>query len=141
MLFGTKIYVHGDYLDPKEMCLVVVNHRTRVDWNYLWLCMYHATRKPQNLTKKPDNFESVQNGKYHNQNGKIRNYQKNDSSSNDCDGFDISKIFDLKLRMKYVLKDEIRHIPGPGNNPFCLKNSKKIESKLRLFIFQVGLCR
>lgn len=120
MLFGTKIYVHGDYLDPEEMCLVVVNHRTRVDWNYLWLCMYHATRKPSYLKKKPENFESVQNGKYHNQNGKIRNYQNN-GSLNDCDRFDISKIFDQKLRMKYVLKDEIRHIPGPGKSIFFIK--------------------
>ncbi|XP_077285188.1 lysocardiolipin acyltransferase 1-like isoform X2 [Arctopsyche grandis] len=117
MLFGTKIYVHGDYLDPEETCMVVVNHRTRVDWNYLWLCMFHATRKPQYLKEGVDKFEPVLNGKYRYQNGGL-SVQKNGVSCDKSRCLNplnmLNNIFNQKLRMKYVLKDEIRHIPGPG---------------------------
>ena len=45
-----------------------MNHRTRVDWNFLWAAMYQAC---------------LPNVATH--------------------------------RLKFVLKDPIRHIPGPGN--------------------------
>lgn len=61
-----------------------MNHRTRVDWNFLWAAMYQAC---------------LPNVATH--------------------------------RLKFVLKDPIRHIPGPGNtisdhNPTHFKNIHNI---------------
>ncbi|XP_050450033.1 lysocardiolipin acyltransferase 1-like isoform X2 [Cataglyphis hispanica] len=66
-IFGVKIYVSGDHISPHESAVLVMNHRTRVDWNFLWAAMYQAC---------------MPNVAYH--------------------------------RLKFILKDPIRHIPGPG---------------------------
>ncbi|XP_032691038.1 lysocardiolipin acyltransferase 1-like isoform X1 [Odontomachus brunneus] len=66
-MFGVKIYVSGDHISPHESAVLVMNHRTRVDWNFLWAAMYQAC---------------MPNVACH--------------------------------RLKFVLKDPIRHIPGPG---------------------------
>ncbi|KAG7204896.1 hypothetical protein KM043_005292 [Ampulex compressa] len=65
--FGVKVFVSGDHISPDESAVLVMNHRTRVDWNFLWAAMYQA-----------------------------------------C----LPSIASHKL--KFVLKDPIRHIPGPG---------------------------
>lgn len=62
-----KIFVSGDHISPNESAVLVMNHRTRVDWNFLWAAMYQAC------------LPSV-----------------------------------ATHRLKFVLKDPIRHIPGPG---------------------------
>nr|CAD7573851.1 unnamed protein product [Timema californicum] len=41
-ILGTKIVVTGDYILPQEAALLVMNHRTRLDWNFLWAAMFHA---------------------------------------------------------------------------------------------------
>ncbi|XP_043495445.1 lysocardiolipin acyltransferase 1-like [Polistes fuscatus] len=66
-IFGVKIFVSGDHISPNESAVLVMNHRTRVDWNFLWAAMYQACM--------PDIA---------------------------CH------------RLKFILKDPIRHIPGPG---------------------------
>ncbi|XP_012224793.1 lysocardiolipin acyltransferase 1-like isoform X1 [Linepithema humile] len=66
-VFGVKIYVSGDHISPHESAVLVMNHRTRVDWNFLWAAMYQAC---------------MPNVACH--------------------------------KLKFVLKDPIRHIPGPG---------------------------
>ncbi|XP_053992268.1 lysocardiolipin acyltransferase 1-like isoform X1 [Hylaeus volcanicus] len=65
-VFGVKILVSGDHISPTESAILVMNHRTRVDWNFLWAAMYQACL-PSIATH----------------------------------------------RLKFVLKDPIRHIPGP----------------------------
>ncbi|XP_017878184.1 lysocardiolipin acyltransferase 1-like isoform X2 [Ceratina calcarata] len=66
-MFGVKIVVSGDHILPDESAILVMNHRTRVDWNFLWAAMYQAC------------LPSI-----------------------------------AAHRLKFVLKDAIRHIPGPG---------------------------
>ncbi|KAL1489346.1 hypothetical protein ABEB36_014259 [Hypothenemus hampei] len=39
-----KVYVTGDPIQSNEISLIVSNHRTRVDWNFLWAVMYHAVQ-------------------------------------------------------------------------------------------------
>ncbi|XP_018055897.1 PREDICTED: lysocardiolipin acyltransferase 1-like [Atta colombica] len=65
--FGVKIYVSGDHISPNESAVLVMNHRTRVDWNFLWAAMYQACMPSVGCHK-----------------------------------------------LKFILKDPIRHIPGPG---------------------------
>ncbi|XP_024881027.1 lysocardiolipin acyltransferase 1-like [Temnothorax curvispinosus] len=65
--FGVKIYVSGDHISPNESAVLVMNHRTRVDWNFLWAAMYQACLPSVGCHK-----------------------------------------------LKFILKDPIRHIPGPG---------------------------
>jgi lysocardiolipin and lysophospholipid acyltransferase len=67
-VLGVKIYVSGDHISPYESAVLVMNHRTRVDWNFLWAAMYQACM-PSIACHK----------------------------------------------LKFILKDPIRHIPGPGN--------------------------
>lgn len=33
---GVKIRVTGDALPPREQVLIISNHRTRIDWMFLW---------------------------------------------------------------------------------------------------------
>lgn len=69
--------VTGDAIQSGETSLIIMNHRTRTDWNFLWPATYHST---------------IGLGR-------------------------------LKHPTKFVLKDVIRHIPGPGKDKFC-KNFK-----------------
>lgn len=81
LLCGCEIIVTGDWLIPGETSVIVMNHRTRTDWNFMWPAAYHAM-----YTRGVDNRLSA-----------------------------------LFHPLKYVLKDAIRHIPGPGqlNNFYC----------------------
>ena len=71
-LCGCDIQVSGDVILANETSLIVMNHRTRTDWNFLWPTMYHCVY------------------------GKSR----------------------FRHPTKFVLKDIIRHIPGPGTAIF-----------------------
>ncbi|XP_012273608.1 lysocardiolipin acyltransferase 1 [Orussus abietinus] len=66
-IFGVKVVVSGDHILPQESAILVMNHRTRVDWNFLWAAMYQACL-PNVVAHK----------------------------------------------LKFILKDPIRHVPGPG---------------------------
>ncbi|XP_001603121.2 lysocardiolipin acyltransferase 1 [Nasonia vitripennis] len=65
--FGMKVVVSGDHILPNDSAILVMNHRTRVDWNFLWGAMYQACM-PNIAAHK----------------------------------------------LKFILKEPIRHIPGPG---------------------------
>ncbi|XP_014220970.1 lysocardiolipin acyltransferase 1-like [Trichogramma pretiosum] len=41
-LLGPKILMTGEHIDPRDSAVLVMNHRTRVDWNFLWGAMYQA---------------------------------------------------------------------------------------------------
>lgn len=66
-VFGMKVVVSGDHILPDDSSIMIMNHRTRVDWNFLWGAMYQSCM-PRVAAHK----------------------------------------------LKFVLKDPIRHIPGPG---------------------------
>ncbi|XP_014204206.1 lysocardiolipin acyltransferase 1-like isoform X2 [Copidosoma floridanum] len=66
-VFGMKVVVSGDHVRPNDSAILVMNHRTRVDWNFLWGAIYQAC------------MPSV-----------------------------------AEHKLKFILKDPIRHIPGPG---------------------------
>lgn len=44
LVFGTKIHITGDRIDARETSIIITNHRTRVDWNYMWAAMYYASQ-------------------------------------------------------------------------------------------------
>lgn len=89
---GTKIIITGDPIVPGITSLLVMNHRTRTDWNFLWSAIYHAT------------CDGTKTG--------------------DRTGHD----FRMKHPLKFVLKDSIRHIPGPG------KGIKQEETIILMFV-------
>ncbi|GJQ78024.1 hypothetical protein Trydic_g2372 [Trypoxylus dichotomus] len=68
LLCGCYIEATGDAILADETSILVMNHRTRTDWNFLWPAIYHTT---QGINR-------------------------------------------FKYPMKFVLKDTIKHIPGPG---------------------------
>jgi lysocardiolipin and lysophospholipid acyltransferase len=51
IVFGMQTYVGGDYIRPEENSLIIVNHRTRVDWNFLWSALLHGTSPPAHNAK------------------------------------------------------------------------------------------
>lgn len=42
LIFGTKIRITGDRINAKEISVIITNHRTRIDWNFMWAAMYYA---------------------------------------------------------------------------------------------------
>lgn len=42
-LCGCKVTVYGDPIRSNETSILIMNHRTRTDWNFLWPCLYYAT--------------------------------------------------------------------------------------------------
>ncbi|XP_045522488.1 lysocardiolipin acyltransferase 1-like [Pieris brassicae] len=87
--YGTKLHHYGDYVNPNETTIIVMNHRTRVDWNYVWIALYHATQSnyPECICKEPAIME-------------------------EANFFDT--VAGGKSRIKIVLKDEIKSVPGMG---------------------------
>ncbi|KAJ2951120.1 hypothetical protein O0L34_g5508 [Tuta absoluta] len=85
--FKTHLHHFGDYLNPHESTIVILNHRTRVDWNYVWIALYHATQEA--LKEKCSCKE-----------------QREEQS----DMFDVGG----KSKIKFVLKDELKVVPGLG---------------------------
>ncbi|KAI5631177.1 acyltransferase domain-containing protein [Phthorimaea operculella] len=85
--FNTHLHHFGDYVNPHESTIVILNHRTRVDWNYIWIALYHATQEA--LKEKCSCKEQRE---------------------------EISDIFDVggKAKIKFVLKDELKVVPGLG---------------------------
>lgn len=69
--FGVKIVVSGDHVIHDDSAILMMNHRTRTDWNFVWAAMYQAC---------------MPNVAAH--------------------------------RLKMILKDPVRHVPGPGTFSF-----------------------
>ncbi|XP_072152732.1 lysocardiolipin acyltransferase 1 [Bemisia tabaci] len=51
LLNGTKIVLSGDYIRPHEKSLLIMNHRTRCDWNFFWAGIYYASQPPSHSLK------------------------------------------------------------------------------------------
>ncbi|CAB3226708.1 unnamed protein product [Arctia plantaginis] len=88
---NTELHHFGDYVNADEKTIIVMNHRTRVDWNYVWIALYHATQNPVRdicTCKQPVDRQGAE----------------------DIGVLDISG----KAKIKFVLKDEIKSIPGIG---------------------------
>ncbi|XP_072379018.1 lysocardiolipin acyltransferase 1-like [Diabrotica undecimpunctata] len=65
---GCNIQVTGDAIRTDEISILLMNHRTRTDWNFFWPTLYHCVEGKRKLAHST----------------------------------------------KFLLKNEIRHIPGPG---------------------------
>lgn len=79
-------------MNPDEKTIIVMNHRTRVDWNYVWIALYHATKDPS----KTD----------------VCICKEDTSNRQDNDILDV--LSGGKSKIKFVLKDELKAIPGMG---------------------------
>ncbi|KAF5290045.1 hypothetical protein FQA39_LY14826 [Lamprigera yunnana] len=44
VLCGCDVQILGDPVKANETSLLIMNHRTRTDWNFLWPAVYHCTR-------------------------------------------------------------------------------------------------
>lgn len=42
--FGIRVVLSGDKINPFEGSLFIMNHRTRVDWGFLWLALFHCSQ-------------------------------------------------------------------------------------------------
>ncbi|XP_059057259.1 lysocardiolipin acyltransferase 1-like isoform X2 [Achroia grisella] len=92
-VFGSQLHLYGDYVNPDENSIIILNHRTRVDWNYVWIALYHAA---QDTTGDEDCICKLKSTR------KFTNRNFLDWLSRG------------KARLKFVLKDEIKIIPGLG---------------------------
>ncbi|XP_063362845.1 lysocardiolipin acyltransferase 1-like [Cydia amplana] len=85
---NAEMHHYGDYVNPDERTIIVMNHRTRVDWNYVWIALYHATQSGiECACKKKPNAETTEN-----------------------------HVLDVggRSKIKFVLKDELKAVPGMG---------------------------
>lgn len=39
-LFGVDFYVTGDIIDQTKPAIIIMNHRTRLDWLFFWNVLY-----------------------------------------------------------------------------------------------------
>uniref|UniRef100_A0A0K2SVC8 Lysocardiolipin acyltransferase 1like [Bombus impatiens] n=1 Tax=Lepeophtheirus salmonis TaxID=72036 RepID=A0A0K2SVC8_LEPSM len=51
LIFNSKVTISGDYIRSDESSIFVVNHRTRVDWNYLFVGIHKITYPANNNAK------------------------------------------------------------------------------------------
>jgi len=42
IFLGIRLRVVGDPLLSREKSLLICNHRTRLDWNWLWAALFHG---------------------------------------------------------------------------------------------------
>ncbi|CAG9787710.1 unnamed protein product [Diatraea saccharalis] len=88
---NTQLHHYGDYVNPDENTIVILNHRTRIDWNYLWIGLYHATQDPD---------------------AEVCSCKENKVLREKRDILDV--ISRGKSKIKFVLKDELKIVPGLG---------------------------
>lgn len=41
-IFGVKVVITGDTIRRHEKTLVIMNHRTRLDWMFFFCCVFHC---------------------------------------------------------------------------------------------------
>ena len=81
VVFGVQTFIGGDQFRPEENSLILLNHRTRNDWNFMWSALFHATHP-------------------------------------------------MAHNAKFVLKEDVKILPGPGNFFFLLSLFKiPLDSK------------
>lgn len=51
LLVGCRIWISGDDIDPSEGSIIIMNHRNRLDWFFLWAAMLHGTKPPAHRCK------------------------------------------------------------------------------------------
>ncbi|KAI8421822.1 hypothetical protein MSG28_009771 [Choristoneura fumiferana] len=85
---NAQLHHFGDYVNPNESTIIVINHRTRVDWNYVWIALYHATQSATECTCKEKPGRELKESHF----------------------LDIGG----SSKLKFVLKDELKAIPGMG---------------------------
>lgn len=44
LLFNTRFIITGDSINPLDGALLLMNHRNRLDWNFLWAGMYYGSK-------------------------------------------------------------------------------------------------
>lgn len=44
LLFNTRFIITGDRIHPLDGALLLMNHRNRLDWNFLWAGMYYGSK-------------------------------------------------------------------------------------------------
>ncbi|CAJ0578551.1 unnamed protein product, partial [Mesorhabditis spiculigera] len=56
-LFGIKVSVVGDFIEHAEPAVIIMNHRTRLDWLFFWTALYQ--QDPWLLTSEKISMKSI----------------------------------------------------------------------------------
>lgn len=51
IIFGTEVHISGDKILSTENSIILLNHRTRVDWNFFWAVMYFGSKPRSHRAK------------------------------------------------------------------------------------------
>ncbi|CAH1724168.1 unnamed protein product [Aphis gossypii] len=51
LLFDTRFVITGDHINPFDGALLIMNHRNRLDWNFLWGGIYYSSKPPAHKLK------------------------------------------------------------------------------------------
>lgn len=48
---GCRVVISGDAINPDDAAILIMNHRNRLDWFFLWAALLHATKPPAHRCK------------------------------------------------------------------------------------------
>ncbi|XP_045585152.1 lysocardiolipin acyltransferase 1 isoform X2 [Procambarus clarkii] len=51
VVYGVRFFLSGDVIRPGETSIIILNHRNRLDWNFFWGALAHATSPPAHNCK------------------------------------------------------------------------------------------
>jgi lysocardiolipin and lysophospholipid acyltransferase len=51
ILIGCRVFLSGDTINPGEGSIIIMNHRNRLDWFFLWAALLHGTKPPAHRCK------------------------------------------------------------------------------------------
>lgn len=51
VIYGVKFFLSGDVIQAKERSVIILNHRNRLDWNFFWGALAHASSPPTHNCK------------------------------------------------------------------------------------------
>lgn len=51
IMMGCRVVISGDDINPDDGAILIMNHRNRLDWFFLWSALLHATKPPAHRCK------------------------------------------------------------------------------------------
>ncbi|CAL8080569.1 unnamed protein product [Orchesella dallaii] len=51
ILMGCRVCISGDDINPEDGAILIMNHRNRLDWFFLWAALLHASKPPAHRCK------------------------------------------------------------------------------------------
>ncbi|CAG7825803.1 unnamed protein product, partial [Allacma fusca] len=51
LVIGCRVHLSGDSIRPEDGAILLMNHRNRLDWFFLWAALLHGVKPPAHRSK------------------------------------------------------------------------------------------